>query len=78
MTVVPKGCARCGGDLARVIEVGDTHYDCLQCGAIFDRLGPVPVRRVEEARAQAVSSEEVVRRRKLRRQLASRRRNGAA
>ena len=32
MHLLTKGCPRCGGDLSRVNDVGETYYSCVQCG----------------------------------------------
>ncbi len=36
----PKGCKRCGGDLAMEGDVYGTYVACLQCGHIKNDLAP--------------------------------------
>ena len=38
MQVINRSCPRCQGDLARVEDVGDTYYSCVQCGNVVYRL----------------------------------------
>jgi len=38
MQVFNRSCARCQGDLARVEDIGDTYYSCVQCGNVVYRL----------------------------------------
>ena len=70
---VPKACFRCQGDLAFVRDVGDSYYECVQCGAMVYRLGSSPQAHPSEQGARvAVSLDEPSRRRVLR-HLAARR-----
>jgi len=34
MRLHSKACPRCRGDVARVEDVGDIYYSCVQCGHI--------------------------------------------
>ena len=43
MQVFNRSCPRCQGDLARVEDVGDTYYSCVQCGNVVYRLPTVDV-----------------------------------
>ena len=38
MQVFNRSCVRCQGDLARVEDIGDTYYSCVQCGNVVYRL----------------------------------------
>ena len=38
MQVFNRSCPRCQGDLARVEDIGDTYYSCVQCGNVVYRL----------------------------------------
>jgi transcription initiation factor TFIIIB Brf1 subunit/transcription initiation factor TFIIB len=46
MQVIRKSCPRCHGDVARVDDIGDTYYSCVQCGHVIYQLAAarVPVR----------------------------------
>lgn len=74
--LITKACPRCRGDLAHVNDVGDSYYSCVQCGHIVYRDAPllVATRGVSADRPQpALVPRDEVHRRRIRRQLASRR-----
>jgi len=48
VNLITRACKRCHGDMARVEDIGDTYYSCVQCGGISYHL---PVRAAEPVEA---------------------------
>lgn len=72
--LLPKSCPRCRGDLARVEDVGERYYSCVQCGhVLYDLPQAVTMPQPERSPRPTPASRSEVRRRQIRKRLAAER-----
>jgi ribosomal protein L37AE/L43A len=79
--LMSKACPRCRGDLARVDDVGDRYYSCVQCGHVIYGEVPQPaVAAATRGRSEwpVAASRADVRRNQIRKRNAQRRATHAA